>query len=235
MSATAWFVIAIVGFSLCGIALIAAVFMFIKMNIPSIIGDLTGKTVAREIKAMRDENASSGDKRFKPSKVNMERGKLTEKVTIDTGQTGKGKTVSTTKNAPKSKAPPKKQITESFSTDVRPKKTDVLNKTGSLETAVLESEATEVLSDNVADSKYDATEIIQGDSTTVLDAGDATTVLGASEETAVLNESTTVLSEGTTVLSEGTTVLSQESQTEKLKVDFKVTRKIVDIHSDEVV
>ena len=80
MSATAWLIIAIVGFSLAGIALIVAVFMFIKMNIPSVIGDLTGKTVAREIKAMREFNNSKGDRRFRPSKVNLERGTLTEKV-----------------------------------------------------------------------------------------------------------------------------------------------------------
>ena len=80
MSAMAWLIIAIVGFSLAGIALVAAVIMFIKMNIPAIIGDLTGKTVAREIKAMRESNASSGDKRFRPSAVNLERGTLTEKV-----------------------------------------------------------------------------------------------------------------------------------------------------------
>ena len=80
MSANTWLIIAIIGFSLSGIALIAAVIMFIRLNIPAIIGDLTGRTVAREIKAMRDTNASSGDKRFRPSAVNLERGTLTEKV-----------------------------------------------------------------------------------------------------------------------------------------------------------
>ena len=81
MSATAWLIIAIVGFSLSGIALVASIILFIKMDILAIIGDLTGKTVAREIKAMRETNAASGDKRFRPSAVNMERGTLTEKVT----------------------------------------------------------------------------------------------------------------------------------------------------------
>ena len=80
MSATTWLIIAIVGFSLSGIALAAAVFMFIKMNIPAVIGDLSGKTVAREIKAMRDANASSGNKIHRSSSVNVNRGKLTEKV-----------------------------------------------------------------------------------------------------------------------------------------------------------
>lgn len=62
MSAENWLLIAIIGFALSGIALIVAVFMFIKMNIPSIIGDLNGKTVAREIQAMREANASNPQK-----------------------------------------------------------------------------------------------------------------------------------------------------------------------------
>ena len=56
MSAQTWLIIAIVGFTLSAIALVVAVFMYIKMNIPAVIGDLTGKTVAREIKAMREAN-----------------------------------------------------------------------------------------------------------------------------------------------------------------------------------
>lgn len=80
MSASTWYLIAIVGFSLSGAALIAAVILFIRLNIPAIIGDLTGRTVAREIKALRDMNASNGDRRFRSSAVNIERGVLTDKI-----------------------------------------------------------------------------------------------------------------------------------------------------------
>ena len=62
MTAENWLLIAIIGFALSGIALIVAVFMFIKLNIPSIIGDLNGKTVAREIQAMREANAANPQK-----------------------------------------------------------------------------------------------------------------------------------------------------------------------------
>lgn len=62
MTADTWLLIAIIGFSLSGVALIVAVFMFIKMNIPSVIGDLNGKTVAREIQAMREANAANPQK-----------------------------------------------------------------------------------------------------------------------------------------------------------------------------
>lgn len=61
MSATTWLIIAIVGFSMSGVALAITIFMFIKMNIPAVIGDLTGKTVARQVKAMRDANKSNND------------------------------------------------------------------------------------------------------------------------------------------------------------------------------
>lgn len=59
MTADSWFLIAIISFALSAIALIVAIFIFIKLNIPSVIGDLSGKTVAREIRAMREANASA--------------------------------------------------------------------------------------------------------------------------------------------------------------------------------
>lgn len=80
MSAQTWNIISIVGFLLSGIALIAAILIFIKFKIPSVIGDLTGKTVAREIKAMRENNSASGAKLHRPSSVNAARGKLTQQV-----------------------------------------------------------------------------------------------------------------------------------------------------------
>ncbi len=62
MSANAWLIVAIVGFSLSGAALITAAVLFFKLNIPGVIGDLTGKTVAREIEAIRQANASNETK-----------------------------------------------------------------------------------------------------------------------------------------------------------------------------
>ncbi len=59
MNATTWFVIAIVGFSLAGAALIAAVLLFLKLNIPAVIADLTGKTANNEIKAIRAANEAN--------------------------------------------------------------------------------------------------------------------------------------------------------------------------------
>lgn len=170
MSATAWLVIAIVGFSLSGVALVVAILMFIKMNIPAIIGDLTGKTVAREIKAMRDLNESNGDRRFRTSKVNMERGTLTEKVSnisLD---------VATLKKAHASKR--LDIATEELSEDLAKKKgkTAGLADTGQAAqnidgtpTETLSSTVIKILRDNVTEELSDSkTEVLNSGSTTVL-------------------------------------------------------------------
>ena len=224
MSANTWLIIAIIGFSLSGIALIAAVIMFIRLNIPAIIGDLTGRTVAREIKAMRDTNASSGDKRFRPSAVNLERGTLTEKVAGNTANNmalaHASKRLDKTSGNLSEKSSKKKSGTVGLSVAVQGKSgrvgsepTDMLNSDSNA-TEVLSTESTEVLSDN-------ATEVLSDNATEVLD----------------LN-ATAVLSDGTEVLSSETTVLSP---TEQLKTDaskpvaFKIKHDEVVTHSDEVI
>ena len=223
MSATTWLIIAIVGFSLSGIAFIAAIILFIKMNIPAIIGDLTGKTVAREIKAMRESNASSGDKRFRPSAVNLERGTLTEKVS----------------NTPMSTADLKKAHASK-----RLDKTDGLSKSGKISkkggtTGLGDGVSTITPVENISTAKGterlsdNATEVLSN-ATEVLDSG-VTDVLAPATE--VLASGTEVLSNGTTVLG-GTTVLSgtEELNAEDSKpVAFKVIRNVIMVHSDEVI
>ena len=80
MSSTVWFIVAICGFSLSALLLIIAILMFIKMNIPAIIGDLSGRTASRQIEEIRNRNASGAEKRYKPSAFNLERGKLTDAI-----------------------------------------------------------------------------------------------------------------------------------------------------------
>lgn len=172
MSATAWLMIAIGGFSLSGAALAAATFMFIKMNIPAIIGDLSGKTVAREIRAMRDANASSGDRRFRSSRVNLERGTLTEKVldtpmsTDDLKKAHASKRLDKTEGAAASKDDTGGSPTETF---------------GGTATEVLSDNATEVLSDSADTEVLSAdTEVLVGDGKAAPAGG--TTVLDSTEE-----------------------------------------------------
>ena len=219
MTATAWFIIAIVCFSLAGIALIASVFMFIKMRIPAVIGDLTGRTVAREIKAMRDSNASSGDKRFRPSQVNLERGTLTDKVDVPNQD----------KNA-MGVAHASKRLDKTSEELSKSKKKR--NGTVGLSDAAVGTLPTDQL---IQDSTSDPTNILSDNATEVL-SDNATEVL-SDNATEVLSDSMTeVLSEGTEVLNEGTTVLSS---TEKLDdagippVQFAVIKDITEIHTDE--
>lgn len=240
MSATTWLIIAIVGFSLSGIALAAAVFMFIKMNIPAVIGDLTGKTVAREIKAMRDANASSGNKIHRSSSVNANRGKLTEKVNDEESdssvraaahaskrldRTGSGHSTRLKKGetGQTSGAQSKGRTTESLSTNVG-------------EVDIEERRSTAVLSQNRV------TDVLGEErKTDVLSEAPGTAVLSETRQTEVLSQSrqTEVLAEnmvtegrtGTTVLSE-TEELAQEGVT---PVAFKVTKSVIKIHTDEVI
>ena len=62
MTASTWLVIAIILFTLAGALFAAAVIMFFVMNIPSIIGDLSGRTLAKGIQNIRSENAYANSK-----------------------------------------------------------------------------------------------------------------------------------------------------------------------------
>ena len=224
MSAMAWLIIAIVGFSLAGIALVAAVIMFIKMNIPAIIGDLTGKTVAREIKAMRESNASSGDKRFRPSAVNLERGTVTEKVAHTPLSTSDLKKAHASKRLDNTGG-----IGSSGKFGGRKGGTVGLAEGNSkVNPVVVPANATEKLSDNATEVLSNATEVLSSGVTDVLFL--ATEVL--SNETDILSNSTTVLNSGTTILS-STEELTAEDNVKP--VAFKVVRSEVMIHSDEVI
>lgn len=76
--ATVFQVISIAGFSLAGILFVAAIFMFIKLNIPAVIGDLSGKTAEKQIKAIRESNSGTSEKRHKAGQINLGRGKTGE-------------------------------------------------------------------------------------------------------------------------------------------------------------
>ena len=63
--------------------LVAAIIVFFALKIPSVIGDLTGRTAKKAIENIRNRNESTGEKRYKPSTKNIIRGKLTEKIDSD--------------------------------------------------------------------------------------------------------------------------------------------------------
>lgn len=65
---------------LCALMLITSILLFVLLKIPKVIGDLTGRTARKAIENIRNQNESSGDKTYRSSLVNQERGKLTDKI-----------------------------------------------------------------------------------------------------------------------------------------------------------
>lgn len=215
MSATVWLIIAVIGFSLAGVALVASVFMFLKMNIPGIIGDLTGRTVAREIKAIRASNAISGDKRFKSSKVNIERGTLTDKVNDNSVDKKAMSLAHISKRLD--------QSSEEFS--------DNSNRVRSGTVGLAEANCVKDV-DFIENNESNPTEILEGNVTEVL-INNTTELL--SDNTEVLSASA---SDTTTVLN-GTTVLDQTAQLhEEVQVApaaFRIVESVVMVDTDEVI
>lgn len=67
---------------LCGVMLVVSVLLFIFLKIPKVISDLTGATARKAIKNIREQNEKTGDKAYKVSAFNLERGKLTDKISM---------------------------------------------------------------------------------------------------------------------------------------------------------
>lgn len=70
---------------LAALCFVIAVVLFFILKIPRVIGDLTGATAKKAIEDIRSHNEVSGEKTYKSSQVNLQRGKLTDKIT-DTGR-----------------------------------------------------------------------------------------------------------------------------------------------------
>lgn len=68
------------GAILAAVMLTVTVILFFVYKIPTVIGDLTGANARKAIENIRNQNESSGNKLYKTSQVNRERGKLTDKI-----------------------------------------------------------------------------------------------------------------------------------------------------------
>ncbi len=73
-------IISIVCFSVAGVSLLLALFLFFKFKIISVIGDLTGKTARKSIEKMREANEKSGVKSHGPTPLAKERGPITKPI-----------------------------------------------------------------------------------------------------------------------------------------------------------
>lgn len=72
--------ISLFSFILAGVFLLISIALFFLFDIHRVIGDISGATARKAIENIRQQNEETGDKAYKPSKVNMERGKVTDKI-----------------------------------------------------------------------------------------------------------------------------------------------------------
>lgn len=70
--------LSIISFAVAGVCFAIAIFFFFFFKIPTVIGDLSGKTARKSIAKMRAANEKTGNKSYKESKINLNRGKVTD-------------------------------------------------------------------------------------------------------------------------------------------------------------
>lgn len=73
--------LSLVSFIIAGVIFLIGVALFFLLDVPKLYGDVSGRTAKKAIEAIRQQNESSGNKAYKPSAVNAERGKITDKIT----------------------------------------------------------------------------------------------------------------------------------------------------------
>lgn len=69
--------ISLISYIVAGVSFVLAVFFWFFFGIPSVIGDLSGRTAKKSIARKRAHNERSGGKGYQPSTTNANRGKLT--------------------------------------------------------------------------------------------------------------------------------------------------------------
>jgi hypothetical protein len=214
MDATIWRMISIIGYFLAGVFFIAAIILFFKMNIRTIIGDLTGRTAARQIQEIRERNRMTGNQRYKPAAFQLERG------TWGTDRTGRkvGKTAQAIAHA-------SKRLDLKAKTDEIPMKESTEGLSSIEPTTVLFSEVSDQSS---------ATEVLP-----LLD--EQTEVLWNGTEEQELENTTEVLGAdaGSEVLPQRTVLYPTEELEEHEKViptvDFKIVKDIKIVHTHEMI
>lgn len=93
--------ISVISYIVAGICLVLAIFFWFFFKIPSVIGDLSGRTAKKSIARRRASNERAGGKGYQPSATNANRGKLT-----DTMQHSRKLKAESKKAEPKKAQPP---------------------------------------------------------------------------------------------------------------------------------
>ena len=137
-------IVSLISFILSGVAFVLAILFFILFRIPSVIGDLSGRTARKSIAKMRVANEKTGVKSYKESKTNVERGKLTGTMP-DSGKLNKKN------SAPVDGQPETGLLADNKAEGLESEATGVLDE----ETGMLESETTGLLVDENATAPLD--------------------------------------------------------------------------------
>lgn len=69
--------VSVISFVAAGVFVCLAIMFWFVFNIPSVVGDLSGRTARKAIEKMRQHNEKTGKKYYKTGEKNLERGKLT--------------------------------------------------------------------------------------------------------------------------------------------------------------
>lgn len=72
--------LSLVAYIVAGVLFLVGIALFFLLNVPKLIGDISGSTAKKAIEAIRQQNENTGDKVYKPSPVNAARGKITDRI-----------------------------------------------------------------------------------------------------------------------------------------------------------
>lgn len=237
MSADTWYAISLAGYFAALIGLIITVILYFRLDILDVIGDLTGRTVAKEIKSMR-ENRSSGTARrsVRPKPPRTGKTAKTSRKTLGNSRatSGPGRSRRGTAGLTATGgSQPDKRVLHSR-TDRLPQELE--EQYGSFDPRV-EYSRTDILPQTpekpeapAAEQRKRGTAILEESAGGTEQRQRGTAILEESGGTAVLEET----GGGTALLQEpggGTTLLTGEEPT--LPVKFSVTRSWLVVHTEE--
>lgn len=251
MSADTWYMISLAGYFAALIGLVVTVVLYFRLDILDVIGDLTGRTVAKEIKSMRENrNAGTGRRSVRAKPPRTGKTDKTARKTQGPGQgastagpgseTGRGRR-GTAGLAATGGTQPDKRVLHSR-TDRLPQ--EVEEQYGSFDPRV-EYSRTDILP-QTPEVRKPGTQMLTEElpkGTAIPEKSGGTAILEESRGgTAILEESgsgTAILEEsrgGTTLLEEsgsGTTLLAGEEPVQPVK--FSVTRSCLVVHTEELI
>lgn len=72
--------LSLVSYILAGVCFLLCIALFFLLDVPKLFGDVTGSNAKKAIESIRQQNEYTGDKAYKPSAVNVARGKVTDKI-----------------------------------------------------------------------------------------------------------------------------------------------------------